>query len=409
MAPLPTRSTPLRRSLLGGAAVVVVAAGAVAGLGAVAAGAEVEVLADGSLHEVRLRDGTVADALAAAEVILQPHDAVTPSEDTPLDGSTRVVVTRAISVEVQVDDEVPITVTAPVASVAGVLHHAGLASLRAEGAVLTPGWREPVADGDRITIRRPSSVVLEVDGIRQRVVSLAAEVEDLLRLHDIELGPDDLVWPLPEVPVRDDQTIVVRRVELRTETEETVLPHEEVRRETDDLERGTTRVGSEGRDGLRVDTYLVRIVDGVEVERERLERAVTEPVDRLLLVGTAAPPPPPPPPAPAPSSSGASTSTSGTASNLPPAPSGVPSIDDPVWDRLARCESNGNWTLISANGLYYGGLQFHLDTWRGVGGSGLPNEAPRDEQIRRAQILLSRSWATWGNQWPSCSRLLGLS
>ena len=86
MASLPSRSTLLRRSLLGGAAVVV-AAGAAFGLGAVAAGTEVEVLAAGELHEVRLRDGTVADALLAAEVALRPQDVVTPSEDTVLDDS----------------------------------------------------------------------------------------------------------------------------------------------------------------------------------------------------------------------------------------------------------------------------------------------------------------------------------
>lgn len=78
-------------------------------------------------------------------------------------------------------------------------------------------------------------------------------------------------------------------------------------------------------------------------------------------------------------------------------------------ERLAQCESNGNWQAVSGNGLYYGGLQFHPQTWRSVGGSGLPNQASRAEQIHRAELLLQKSWATWGNQWPACSRRLGLS
>jgi uncharacterized protein YabE (DUF348 family) len=390
MAAPSSRSIPLRRSLLGGAAALVVGVAALAA----AAGDVVEVRADGGRHEVRLLTGTVADALVAAEITLGPGDVVTPDAGTPVEEAPVVVVTRAIDVEVVVDDQPPVTVTAPVRSVAGVLHHAGLAHLRQDGAVLTPGWRQPVADGDRITVRRPATVVLEVDGTEQQVVSLAAEVDDLLRLQDVELGPDDVVWPLPDTELRDDQTIVVHRVELRTETEELILDHAEVRRETDELERGTTRVEVEGRDGLQVDTYLVRLVDGVEVERERIEReVVTEPVDRVVLVGTFVPPPPPPPP-----SSSARTT-----------PSGVPGLDDPVWTRLAACESNNNWQLVSANGLYYGGLQFHPQTWRSVGGTGMPNQASREEQIRRAQILLSQPWATWGNQWPACSRRLGLS
>ena len=78
--------------------------------------------------------------------------------------------------------------------------------------------------------------------------------------------------------------------------------------------------------------------------------------------------------------------------------------DGSVWDQLARCESGGNWAINTGNG-YYGGLQFSLATWRGVGGSGYPNENSREEQIVRAEILLARSG--WG-QWPACTAKLGL-
>lgn len=75
-----------------------------------------------------------------------------------------------------------------------------------------------------------------------------------------------------------------------------------------------------------------------------------------------------------------------------------------VWDRLAQCESGGNWNINTGNG-YYGGLQFSLGTWQGAGGSGLPSQASRAEQIHRAQIVQSRSG--WG-AWPACAARLGL-
>lgn len=75
-----------------------------------------------------------------------------------------------------------------------------------------------------------------------------------------------------------------------------------------------------------------------------------------------------------------------------------------VWDQLAQCESGGRWNINTGNG-YYGGLQFLPSTWRAVGGSGLPHQNSREEQIYRAEILLSRSG--WG-QWPQCARKLGL-
>lgn len=75
-----------------------------------------------------------------------------------------------------------------------------------------------------------------------------------------------------------------------------------------------------------------------------------------------------------------------------------------VWDRLASCESGGNWSTNTGNG-YYGGLQFSLGTWRSVGGSGYPHQNSRAEQIKRGKILQARSG--WG-QWPACTTKLGL-
>lgn len=91
------------------------------------------------------------------------------------------------------------------------------------------------------------------------------------------------------------------------------------------------------------------------------------------------------------------------AASRPHASNYIPS-DGSVWDRLAACESGGNWAINTGNG-YYGGLQFSLSTWYAVGGGGLPSDASREEQIMRGQILQSRSG--WG-QWPACVAKLGL-
>ncbi len=75
-----------------------------------------------------------------------------------------------------------------------------------------------------------------------------------------------------------------------------------------------------------------------------------------------------------------------------------------VWDQIAACESGGNWAINTGNG-YYGGLQFSLGSWRAVGGSGLPSQASKSEQIMRGQILQARQG--WG-AWPACTARLGL-
>lgn len=85
-------------------------------------------------------------------------------------------------------------------------------------------------------------------------------------------------------------------------------------------------------------------------------------------------------------------------------PAPAPASAGGVWDRLAACESGGNWAINTGNG-FYGGLQFTLSSWQGVGGSGYPHQASKSEQIARAQMLQARQG--WG-AWPACSARLGL-
>ena len=70
------------------------------------------------------------------------------------------------------------------------------------------------------------------------------------------------------------------------------------------------------------------------------------------------------------------------------------------WDAVAACESGGNWSTATGNG-YYGGLQFTMGTWHANGGSGSPQRASREEQIRVAENVL-RSQGI--GAWPACGR-----
>ena len=59
---------------------------------------------------------------------------------------------------------------------------------------------------------------------------------------------------------------------------------------------------------------------------------------------------------------------------------------DTVWDRVADCESSGNWAINTGNG-YYGGLQFSSPTWLGFGGAkyaAYAHQASKPAQISRS-------------------------
>lgn len=87
----------------------------------------------------------------------------------------------------------------------------------------------------------------------------------------------------------------------------------------------------------------------------------------------------------------------------PPTTTTFPSYIWP-WDDLAECESGGDWQINTGNG-FYGGLQFTLQSWRGVGGTGYPHQHSRREQIYRGELL--QDIQGWG-AWPACSRKVGL-
>lgn len=68
--------------------------------------------------------------------------------------------------------------------------------------------------------------------------------------------------------------------------------------------------------------------------------------------------------------------------------------------RTAQCESGGRWHIATGNG-FYGGMQFTIQSWRGVGGKGYPHHASKLEQSYRS-VLLRRQQGV--GAWPVCGR-----
>ncbi|MEU6542177.1 transglycosylase family protein [Streptomyces sp. NPDC046859] len=80
--------------------------------------------------------------------------------------------------------------------------------------------------------------------------------------------------------------------------------------------------------------------------------------------------------------------------------------DSGVWDRIAQCESGGDWHINTGNG-YYGGLQFAASTWRAYGGTAYAptaDGASREQQIAVAtKVQRAQGWGAW----PTCSARAG--
>jgi hypothetical protein len=76
----------------------------------------------------------------------------------------------------------------------------------------------------------------------------------------------------------------------------------------------------------------------------------------------------------------------------------APSVSYSGWDRVAECESGGNWATNTGNG-YYGGLQFTVSTWLAAGGGRYASRADfatREQQIAIASTLSLSNWPVCG-------------
>ena len=70
----------------------------------------------------------------------------------------------------------------------------------------------------------------------------------------------------------------------------------------------------------------------------------------------------------------------------------------PELQRIAQCESGGNPRAVSSDGKYRGKYQFDLETWRSIGGTGDPADAPESTQDRLAlKLYRQRGTAPWPN------------
>ncbi|SED22973.1 LysM domain-containing protein [Streptomyces sp. TLI_105] len=98
----------------------------------------------------------------------------------------------------------------------------------------------------------------------------------------------------------------------------------------------------------------------------------------------------------------------GSAMALPLLATGSASAADAAtWDRVAECESGGQWSANFGNGMY-GGLQFTQDSWERNGGLAYapsPDLASRAQQIAVAEKALAKG----STQWATCAPIAGLT
>ncbi len=328
----------------------------------------VRVDVDGVVTAVRTQSDSVGELLDTQGVQVDAGDEVSPALATDLDGGDVVTVRSEKALTLVVDGKISQRTVHDV-DVADALDTLGVKPKT--GALLSMPLDERLSDdGNSLVVSNPKSVTLRVDGTKKTFTTAAPTIQSVLTQAGVKVGELDEVKPGLGSYVTPDQALRVVRIEKVTKTETLTVDHDVTFKDDGSLYEGDTEVLTEGRDGAdRAKVELV-LADGKIRDRRVISRStVREPITEVQKRGTKDP----------------------------------DTVDGGVWDRIAKCESGGNWSINTGNG-YYGGLQFSAATWRSVGGTGLPHQHSKAEQIKRAEILQKRSG--WG-QW-SCAAKVGI-
>jgi uncharacterized protein YabE (DUF348 family) len=376
----------VRKSII--VAVGATAAFAVAG-GSVAYAAKsktVSLSVDGQVQKVHTFGSTVADALKAEKVQVGEHDVVAPAPDSKLKDGQEIAVQYGRQLTIDADGTKKAYWTTA-DSVSEALADLGLRY--DTGAVFSTSRSAPLGrEGLELVVKTPKTVQIVRQGKVATIKSMAATVGEALTAAKIAWDRDDRISPAAITVLKPGvNRIGYVQVDVKRVTKTEAIAHGTAETKSATLEVGTKKTAAKGVDGAKSVTYVYTYLDGkLTTTKVLTSKLVTAPVDEKVLVGTK-----PKPAAPTP------TPTQDT--STPPS-----SGNTGAWDRIAECESGGNWSINSGNG-YYGGLQFDHGTWAAYGGTAYAtnaNGATKAQQIAIAEKVKADRGGY--GAWPVCGK-----
>lgn len=336
----------------------------------------------------------VEGALKSAGITLDEGAVVTPALDERVSNSDTITIRSLRQVSLTVDGKLQ-KVDTTALTVGDLMKELGRNSTN-DSVSKTENTEIPL-DGMNLELISSKKVTINDGGQEREVTVPARTVRELLDLAGAPLREHDEATPSAETPVTDGMKIDVLRVDINEFTEERDI-QAPVRYEDDpDLTAGEEIVKEEGLAGKEKVTVKARVENGVEKLREIIHtEEITPATERVIIRGTKEEV------EEFTTLLGTGLASSGNTGLAAPAVA-----DGSVWDQLAQCESGGNWHINTGNG-FSGGLQFHPQTWTGMGGGEYAPEAwqaTREQQIVIAErVLAAQGWGAW----PACSSKLGL-
>lgn len=144
-----------------------------------------------------------------------------------------------------------------------------------------------IYDGISFDLRHATDYTVTADGKTAEYKTLKRTVGDALAEEGIKVGDLDIVTPSTDSKMGDNMNIVIQRVTVKEEIKEEPVAFKTVEKDDSSLNEGTSKVVTEGKNGIDKVTYQITYVDGVESSRKEVGReTVTAAVDKVVANGT---------------------------------------------------------------------------------------------------------------------------
>lgn len=243
----------------------------------------VTVEVDGDTVEVTAFGRTVGQVLAAGDITVGDQDLVAPGLDEAVGDGAQIVVRHGRALAVEVDGEER-TVWTTALTVGEAVEGLGL---RDDQTMLSASRSASLTREDVLRVSTQKTLHLAVDGQVIDGVTSAGTVRDALREIGLVLQEGDRVSVPLDATATDGLVVLVTRAATAGETVTEVVPFEEQEVEDPALAKGTRKVETAGRAGVRTTTYSTATVGGAVVDRQVVASAVTvPPVTQVVKVGT---------------------------------------------------------------------------------------------------------------------------
>jgi uncharacterized protein YabE (DUF348 family) len=152
---------------------------------------------------------------------------------------------------------------------------------------IQPGLDSEVKSGDKIIIKRAVNVNVAVDGKTLQIATAESNVDEMLAAEGITVSEYDRVSPLKIQSITNGMNITITRVSSEVVKDVKSIDYATEIKKDNSLASNVTKVVQEGQSGEREITTRVVYEDGKEVSRTVVSDSVTrQPVQKVLLQGT---------------------------------------------------------------------------------------------------------------------------